>query len=126
MATLVTAGRPAPAGTLARLWWRRDAVILRAAMWALMSIFLLPIVWAVSSSFKTRIELYQTLPSLFPMHPTLANYAFALERMPQFFQQFQNSLTVAIGATILQVFCASLAGYAFARLRFPGRDMIFY
>jgi multiple sugar transport system permease protein len=126
MATLATASSRTRASALERLWWRRDALIQRLAMWALMAIFLLPIIWAVSSSFKTRIELYQALPSLLPMHPTLANYAFALERMPTFIQQFQNSMLVAIGATLLQVFCASLAGYAFARLRFPGRDLIFY
>jgi multiple sugar transport system permease protein len=126
MATLATTGSRTRAGTLERLWWRRGAVVQRLAMWALVAIFLLPIIWAVSASFKTRIELYQALPSLFPMHPTLANYQFAFQRMPAFIQQFQNSLIVAIGATALQVFCASLAGYAFARLRFPGRDLIFF
>jgi multiple sugar transport system permease protein len=126
MATLATVGHRSRAGVLERLWWRRSALIQRLAVWALMALFLLPIVWAVSASLKTRVELYQALPSLLPMRPTLANYAFAIERMPTFVQQFQNSLLVAIGATILQVFCASLAGYAFARLRFPGRDLIFY
>lgn len=126
MAMLATAGRQAPARTLMRLWWRRGALVQRVAVWALMLVFLLPVVWAVSSSFKTRQELYQALPALLPMRPTLANYVFAIDRMPAFVQQFQNSLTVAIGATLLQVVCASLAGYAFARLRFPGRDIIFY
>src|SRR3954451_593900 len=126
MATLAAAGRRAPAGVLERIWWKRTAVVQRLAMWLVMAIFLLPIVWAVSASFKTRIELYQALPSLLPMHPTLANYGFAIERMTTFVQQFQNSLIVAIGATLLQVLCASLAGYAFARLRFPGRDLIFF
>jgi multiple sugar transport system permease protein len=126
MATLATAGSRAQFRSLERLWWRRGALFQRLAMWALVALFLLPIIWAVSSSFKTRIELYQALPSLFPMNPTLANYQFAFQRMPAFIQQFQNSLIVATGATVLQVFCASLAGYGFARLRFPGRDLIFF
>src|SRR6266511_1483808 len=126
MATLATAGRRTSAGTLERLWGRRDAAIQRLAVWALMAVFLLPVIWAVSSALKTRIELYQALPALLPARQTLANYWFAIERMPAFIQQFQNSLMVAIGATLLQVLCASLAGYAFARLRFPGRDLIFY
>src|SRR5689334_7814393 len=126
MVTLAPANTRAPSSTLLRLWWRRDAALQRLAIWLVMAIFLLPIVWAVSASFKTRIELYQALPSLLPMNPTLANYGFAFQRMPFFIQQFQNSLIVAIGATLLQVFCASLAGYAFARLRFPGRDLIFF
>src|SRR5262245_32640626 len=115
MATLATVGLRSRARTVERLWSRRGALLQRLAVWALMLLFLLPIVWAVSASLKTRVELYQALPSLLPMRPTLANYAFAIERMPAFIQQFQNSLFVAIGATILQVICASLAGYAFAR-----------
>src|SRR5436190_525751 len=107
MATFATAGRPAPAGTVERPWGRRGDLVQRLAVWALMALFLLPVVWAVSSSFKTRQELYQALPALLPLHPTLANYLFAIERMPAFIQQFQNSLIVAIGATLLQVFCAS-------------------
>ena len=98
----------------------------RIATWLVLAIFLLPIVWALSSSFKTRLELYSELPSLIPMHPTLANYEFNFRRMPAFFLQFRNSIVVAVGAVALQIFCSSLAGYAFARMRFPGRDAIFY
>jgi multiple sugar transport system permease protein len=126
MATLATTPTRAPSRVLSKVWYRREDLLLRIGMWTLVAIMLLPIVWAVSSSFKTRIELYSTLPSLFPANPTLANYQFAFQRMPAFFQQFGNSLFVSIGAVILQVFCASLAGYAFARLKFPGRDLLFY
>ncbi len=126
MATAATATTHIQQRVLQRLWWRRDAALQRLAMWLFVAVFLLPIVWAVSSSFKTRFELYSELPSLLPMHPTLANYEFNFRRMPAFFTQFGNSLIVSVGAVVVQVFCASLAGYAFARLRFPGRDLIFY
>jgi len=109
-----------------RLWRRRGRLLGRLATWLVLAVFLLPIVWALSSSFKTRLELYSELPSLVPMHPTLANYEFNFRRMPAFFLQFRNSIVVAIGAVALQIFCSSLAGYAFARMRFPGRDAIFY
>jgi multiple sugar transport system permease protein len=46
--------------------------------------------------------------------------------MPTFVTQFVNSSLVTIGAVLLQVAVTSLAGYAFARLRFPGRDLIFF
>ena len=90
MATLATVDRRSRVGTLERLWWRRSAIVQRLAVWALMLLFLLPIVWAISASLKTRVELYQALPSLLPMSPTLANYLFAFERMPAFIQQFQQ------------------------------------
>lgn len=92
----------------------------------LMIVFILPIAWAVSSSFKGRVELYAELPGLIPLNPTLANYEFTFKRMPEFVTQFRNSLAVSTGAVIIQVAFASLAGYSFARLKFPGRDAIFY
>jgi ABC-type glycerol-3-phosphate transport system permease component len=126
MATTVQARPAVQHGLLERIWWNRGMVGQRVVLVAFMCIFLLPVVWAISSSFKTRVELYQELPSLIPMHPTIANYAFNFARMPEFFLQFRNSMIVSIGAVILQVACASLAGYSFARLKFPGRDAIFY
>jgi multiple sugar transport system permease protein len=115
--------RPGPLG---RFGSRRLQLLQRLTMWGILVVFLLPVVWAVSSSFKTRLELYAELPSLVPMRPTLANYEFNFRRMPAFFTQFGNSLIVSLGAVVIQVFCASLAGYAFARLRFPGRNVIFF
>ncbi len=126
MSTTATMRARVEHGWVERLWWRRAQVAQRLVMVVLMLVFLLPVIWAISSSFKTRVELYQELPGLIPMHPTLANYEFNFQRMPQFFLQFRNSLIVSTGAVVLQVFCASLAGYSFARLRFPGRDAIFY
>ncbi|NJN82490.1 MAG: carbohydrate ABC transporter permease [Caldilineaceae bacterium] len=66
------------------------------------------------------------MPSLFTLNPTLANYEYVLQRMPAFVTYFQNSTIVTVGAVLLQVAVAALAGYAFARLDFPGRDAIFY
>lgn len=101
-------------------------LLLRVVLWLFLLIFLLPFVWAVSASLKTRQELYVELPSLFTTNPTLANYAYVLRRMPTFVTQFLNSSMVTVGAVLLQVAVAALAGYAFARLRFKGRDIIFY
>lgn len=126
MVTAARSGRSARPGLGARLWRGRGRLLGRLATWLFIAVFLLPIVWAVSASIKTRIELYSELPSLLPMHPTLANYRFNFQRMPEFFLQFRNSLLVAVGAVAIQIVCSSLAGYAFARLGFPGRDALFY
>ena len=111
---------------LARLWNRRQQLLLRLVLWVFLLAFLLPFVWAVSASLKTRQELYVEMPSLITLNPTLANYFYVLRRMPAFLTYFQNSAIVTVGATVLQVVVAALAGYAFARLRFPARDLIFY
>jgi ABC-type glycerol-3-phosphate transport system permease component len=89
---------------------------------------LLPVVWAVSSSLKTREELYTATPSLLPIHPTLLNYTWMLTRadMSRLPLNMLNSAEVTLGAMIIQCITATLAGYAFARLQFRGRDLLFY
>jgi multiple sugar transport system permease protein len=111
---------------VSRLWRRPGKLALRLVLWVILLAFLLPFVWAVSASLKTRQELYAELPSLITLNPTLANYAYVLRRMPAFVTQFRNSVIVTGGAVVVQVAVAALAGYAFARLRFKGRDLIFY
>lgn len=111
---------------LRRLWAKRHGLLLRLVLWLFLLAFLLPFVWTVSASLKTRQELYVELPSLLTLNPTLANYGYVWRRMPAFFLQFRNSFLVTSGAVLLQVAVTALAGYAFARLRFRGRDLIFY
>ena len=111
---------------MGRLWAKRNGFLLRLALWLFLLAFLLPFIWTVSASLKTRQELYVELPSLITLNPTLANYNYVWRRMPAFFLQFRNSFLVTSGAVLLQVAVAALAGYAFARLRFRGRDLIFY
>jgi ABC-type glycerol-3-phosphate transport system permease component len=108
------------------LGWLRNQVSLRLALWLLLLYFLVPIVWTVSSSLKTREELFQGTPSIITLRPTLANYVFTLERYKGFDTFYRNSIIVTLGAVALQTTLATLAGYGFARLRFKGRDLIFY
>lgn len=92
------------------------------------AVCLLPVIWAVSSSLKTREELYTVTPTLLPKNPTLQNYTWMLTRedMSRLPLNMWNSAQVTLGAVIIQCITATLAGYAFARLKFRGRDLIFY
>ncbi len=123
--TYTATPQPSP-NVLSRLWARRNQWVLRIVLWVFLMAFLLPFVWTVSASLKTRQELYAELPSLITLNPTIANYTYVWRRMPDFFIQFRNSFIVTSGAVVLQVAVAAVAGYAFARLRFGGRDLIFY
>jgi multiple sugar transport system permease protein len=124
--TLTPVNRNPFSAALSKLWRQRNQLVLRLVLWVFLLAFLLPFVWAVSASLKTRQELYVELPSLFTLNPTLQNYTYVLRRMPTFVTQFINSATVTGGAVLLQVAITALAGYAFARLQFKGRDLIFY
>jgi len=89
---------------------------------------LLPVVWAISASLKDRYELYQATPTLLVRRPTLANYQFIFTRadMSRLPMNMWNSVRVTMMSVFIQCIIASMAGFAFGRLEFPGRDAIFY
>jgi multiple sugar transport system permease protein len=99
----------------------------RAALYAvlvlLLLIFLFPLAWAVSSSFKPRGDIFSST-SIIPTPATLANYANLLTAQP-FWSWFGISLGVAVIATVVSVFVCALAGYAFAKFRFVGKRILF-
>ena len=97
-------------------------VVLYATLTAIATCAFFPILWAVSGSLKTAGEV--TMPTLFPAHPQWSNYRDVFAVMP-FWRMFLNSVLYAGCVSIGQVFFCSLAGYAFARLRFRGRDTLF-
>jgi multiple sugar transport system permease protein len=88
---------------------------------------LFPLWWAFSSSLKGVKELYGVDPTLWPAHPSLANYVGTLFDMSKFdiVEQMRNSVVVTGGTVLLTALLATLAGYGFARIRFRGRDLIF-
>nr|WP_324188735.1 carbohydrate ABC transporter permease [Nocardia flavorosea] len=98
------------------------AVALYLVLIAMAWCALLPILWALSGSLKEQSEV--TTPALFPRDPQWSNYAAVFELMP-FGRMFVNTVVYAGCITAGQVFFCSLAGYAFARLRFRGREVLF-
>ena len=88
-------------------------------------VFLLPFFWMISASLKTPSEIYIFPPKWLPEKPMVINYLEAWERAP--FSRFMiNTLVVAISVILGQLVTSILAGYAFARLRFPGREILFF
>jgi multiple sugar transport system permease protein len=73
---------------------------------------------------RTEPELYLLPPPLLPITWTLDNYRIAFERIP-YWGMLKNSVLVAVVVTFGRVLTSTFAGFAFARLRFPGRDQIF-
>jgi multiple sugar transport system permease protein len=97
-------------------------VAVYAVLTAIATCALFPILWAVSGSLKRTGEI--TSPTLFPAQPQWSNYREVFAVMP-FWRMFFNSVFYAGCISAGQVFFCSLAGYAFARLRFRGRDTLF-
>lgn len=86
---------------------------------------LLPLYWMFTTSLKGEASYLAQPPEMFPAAPTLANYA-RLFANPNMFRWIGNSVFVAVAVTLLNLMFASLAGYAFAKLSFPGRRWMFW
>jgi putative chitobiose transport system permease protein len=85
-----------------------------------------PFVWVVSTSVKGPEDaVYSVPPQLIPQNPTLANYQRVWQTLPVG-RFFMNSLVVATGTVTLNLLFTSLAAYPLAKMKFPGRDLIFY
>src|SRR5438552_2733297 len=83
-----------------------------------------PVVWMLLQSLKTKFEMYANVWGL-PQQLYWENYvqAWRIARMGTY---IFNSLVVSLGTVVVVLVTASLAGYAFARLRFAGRQLLFY
>jgi len=88
-------------------------------------LMLTPFYWMVTTSLKLERFVYASPPQWWPDPLTLIHYSEVFTRIP-FPRYFQNSVIVASLTTIGHVFFDTLAAYAFAKLRFPGRDRIFF
>ncbi len=88
------------------------------------SLMLLPFLWMVSTSLKLPREIFTFPPTWIPSEFAWSNYTKALTAMP-FGRFYLNSLAVAIAVTLLTILTSALAAFAFARLRFRGRDTLF-
>jgi multiple sugar transport system permease protein len=118
MTTKTTAQRPA------NLQWGRLTLHILLAAGAI--IMIMPFLWMLSTSLKTQTDVLREFPPrLIPSTFMFSNYSTALSSLP-FGRFYINSLIVAGSVTILQLFTSSLAAYAFARLRFKGRDILFF
>lgn len=84
----------------------------------------MPFLWMVTTSLKPIGALYEP-PLLIPTHFEWSNYAQAWQAAP-FLRFFINSAVMTVGIVLLQTLLSAMAGYAFARLRFPGRDVLFF
>ena len=111
-------------------------VLGRGVLYLLMTliavVFLIPYLWMVSSSLRDQAEIFRYVNQLswktfIPQDITLDSFIALLNLQPYPFTRYMgNSLFVAVSVTILSVATNSIAAYAFARLRFPGRDFFFF
>jgi multiple sugar transport system permease protein len=98
-----------------RIVWMLIAIVL-----AVMTVF--PLLYMLSVAFKAPNEVFQ--PNLLPKAPSWDNFLYVLTEVP-FVRYLINTLFVSAAVTVVALWFHSMAGYALARLRFPGRETIF-
>ena len=100
--------------------WLRLALLFLASI-----IILAPVLWTVSTSMRTPAESFSVPPQWIPLRPDFTNYVEVFKRVP-FAGYVVNSFIVTGTIVVGQLLTASLAGYAFARLDFPFRGVLFW
>lgn len=127
-AKLLSAHPPARQKTARSTWVMVQNFFVSSFFHILMLIlalmFLLPLLWMVSASLKTEGELMTLPPTIFPKVPQWDNYLYLL-RTPIIVTMFFNSVKLALYNVVGLLFVTSLAAYAFARIRFIGKDLAF-
>ncbi len=102
----------------------KTRLVTKLALFAGGLIMLFPFFWMLSSSFKNDIEAFATPPTLLPVNPTIDNFSTLFELLDAG-QLLVNSLIVSLSVTIFQMLTSAMAGYAFARVPFRGKSILF-
>ncbi|GHJ42991.1 sn-glycerol-3-phosphate transport system permease protein UgpE [Catellatospora sp. TT07R-123] len=103
---------------------RRTKTAIYGVLCLLALPFLFPTWWMITSSVKPVNEIFAFPPTLWPSEVRFDAYRRAFELQP-FAQQYFNSMYIALLVTVGTLAVSAMAGYAFARIRFPGANVLF-
>lgn len=101
----------------------RKAIILILLL-LFCAFMLIPLLWMISTSLRSPLDAFTLPPAILPTDFDLANYREVFAKV-DFFAFIKNSLIVSVAATALQLTASSMAAFAFSRLEFPGRKVLF-
>lgn len=105
-----------------RTRWTAQKVLLLVLGTVLALATIFPLVWMVTGAFKPADEVNGS--AILPSDPTLENFTYVLTQVP-FLRYMVNSAFISVSITVLALWFHSMAAYALARLRFPGRETLF-
>ena len=94
--------------------------------------YLFPLIWLLDTSFRPKVEIFNVPPRILQAPPWVTFKSYSFSNFTLAFEKYQvglaliNSVLVTVSAILLTLIVCSLAGYAFALLKFPGRNGIFF
>ena len=100
-------------------------LVLTHAVLILVSLAVIfPLVWMISVAFKPKMEIFSFPYALLPKAPSFDNFTSAWSYAP-FAEYYLNTVVIVFGLLAIQLITVSMAAFAFARLGFPGRNILF-
>ena len=99
-------------------------VVKYVVLLSLTVVALVPFVWMISSSLKTSIDVFSIPMKWIPTELHWENYSLIWQRVP-LAAYFKNTAILAVIVTFMQILTSSFAAYAFAKMQFKGRDVLF-
>ena len=108
-----------------RLKQQLSKLLLTFIIWFLGIAMVIPFIWMLSTSFKGMNDVFTFPIEWIPSNPTAKGYVALFSQSIPFYQYFFNSVKVAVIALIGTFFACTMAGYAYAKVNFVGRDKIF-
>ena len=100
-------------------------LIMYVAILIISVIFLLPVFWMVSTSFKPTMEIFAVPPIWFPQHPSLAGYITIFSTF-RYLKYFYNSYYISIMVTLVSLIIGTLAAYGFSRTEIKGKRALLF
>ena len=94
-------------------------------IWIFVILCIVPFIWMLSASVKSEAEVFAIPFQLIPDELRLDNYTEVLSGKYDYLLMYWNSIKVTLMSVVLSLLTTCLAGYGFAKLKFPGRDKIF-
>jgi len=109
-------------------WIMRGRFLSNSLIYVILIVFsliiLMPLFWMGTTAFKTKTEIFSMPFNLLPTKANLDNFTNAWSYAP-FASYYLNTIITSFGVLAIQIVTITMAAYAFARLRFPGRDFLF-
>lgn len=99
--------------------WATHLVLLLGGL-----LMVFPFLWQLSMSLSTQAEVTSVPPTWLPAEPQWGNYPAVFDQVP-FWNQFLTTVAVTVARVVGQLLLCALAGYAFARMTFPGKGLLF-
>lgn len=108
---------------------KRIDLVRKIGAYSILTLFVVisvgPAIYLISPAFRDSVSLFAYPPEWIPREPTLENYRFLLNNT-EYVRWGINTLIYATGVTLISLATNTLAAYAFARMRFPGRRILFF